>query len=97
MKRCIALVLFAMTVCSRFAFAQQPPAPLMPQELLDRARLELAYADREHAMCRTFLGDIWARGNALETQVKQLQDEKQKLADELKALKEPTGAPHASK
>ena len=96
MKRCIALVLFAMTVCSRFAFAQQPPAPLTPQEHLDRARLELAYADREHTMCRQSLSDMWARGNTLEAQVKHLQDEKQKLVDELKALKEPASAPLAN-
>lgn len=72
--------------------AQQPAPPLSPQEQLDRVRLELVYADREHQMCRQSLSDIWARGNTLEAQMKQLQDEKQKLADELKALKEPTSA-----
>ena len=47
-------------------------------------------------MCRQSLSDIWARGNAFEAQVKHLQDEKQKLVDELKALKEPASAPLAN-
>mgnify|MGYP001576248450 CR=1 FL=1 len=87
MKRYIALVFFAMTVCSGFAFAQQLPAPPTPQEQLDRARLEIAYGERAHKFCRETLADVWARANAMEAQLRQAQDE-------LKALKEkPDAAP----
>jgi hypothetical protein len=84
MKRLITLWTTAFLLAATTAIAQQPP-PLTPQEQLDRARLELAYAAQEHAMCKTSLSDMWARANAMEGELRKLQDE-------LKGLKEKPGA-----
>ena len=62
------------------AVAQQPATP-SPQEQADRLALELAYVEREHKQCRGSLADLWARGNALEAQVKQLQEKLKTLED----------------
>ena len=79
--RLLWLIGFVVIFCAALPSLAQQPQPLTPQEQLDRARLELAYADREHAVCRQSLGDIWARANAMEAELKKLQDE-------LKGLKE---------
>ena len=68
------------------AFAQQPP-PFTAQEQLDRVRLELAYADREHALCRQSLSDIWARANVVEAELKQLQGKLKAFEEKVDAEK----------
>ena len=86
MKSLITLGTITFLLATTPAFAQQP-LPLTPQEQLDRARLELAYADREHAVCRQSLGDIWARANGMEADLKKLQDELKTLKEKPDAAK----------
>ena len=86
MKSICALFFGLFMMIASHAIAQQPP-PLTPQEQLDRARLELAYADREHVVCRQSLGDIWARANGMEAELKKLQDELKTLKEKPDAAK----------
>ena len=86
MKSICALFFGLFMMIASQAFAQQPP-PLTPHEQLDRTRLELAYADREHAVCRQSLSDVWARANGMEAELKKLQDELKTLKEKPDAAK----------
>lgn len=72
--------------------AQQPAAP-SPEDQLLMTTTKLRWLEQSRTQCENSLADIWGQASRLEMQVKQLQDDKQRLADELKTLKDSPRVP----